>query len=430
MKKLILLELALLFLATTFVSHNPPGWYQQTLPVNDNINDIFFLDSLNGWAVTQGGSSDTSFFLNTINGGTNWNIQQGEIYNPYGLQLIDKMIGYSIGTSGGHSKIYKTTNGGTNWLLQNVLSQVGIFNDLAFVNQDTGWICSIDPFDGGLFKTTNGGVTWQRQLDESYKPNKIFFLNKDTGWFVNSNNKLFNTINSGFNWNLQYSFQPTVRDLFFVGIDTGWIIKTGTNGILKTTNGGFNWINQIDPDPTGSGLAEIYMVSPKIGYIATAFSKIIKTTDGENWGKQNTPDGLFSTIFFTDSITGWSGGGWKGNSVFIHTNDGGGPILSISNSNSELLKHFILYQNNPNPFNPSTYIRYELFENRFVTLRIYDILGNEVKEIINKKQFAGEYKVVFDGSGLPSGVYFYNIKIFNEKSNQVHSETKKMILIR
>ena len=71
----------LLFLANTFRSDNPPGWYVQQLPVNDLVNDIFFLDSLNGWLVTNGrfNENDTSYIMRTTNGGDNWTIQNAKI---------------------------------------------------------------------------------------------------------------------------------------------------------------------------------------------------------------------------------------------------------------------------------------------------------------------------------------------------------------
>ena len=96
MKKLILLELAFLFLATTFSSNPPPpGWYQQTLPISDQINDIFFLDSLNGWVVTAGASSsaDTGYILQTTNGGSNWIIQYQQVINFNSIQFLDNEIG-------------------------------------------------------------------------------------------------------------------------------------------------------------------------------------------------------------------------------------------------------------------------------------------------------------------------------------------------
>src|SRR5438128_396261 len=70
MKRLILFELVLLFLATTFPSHNPPGWYQIAVPVNDQVVDISFVDSSKGWYVTPGNTSanDTAYIIHTSNG--------------------------------------------------------------------------------------------------------------------------------------------------------------------------------------------------------------------------------------------------------------------------------------------------------------------------------------------------------------------------
>ena len=71
---------------------------------------------------------------------------------------------------------------------------------------------------------------------------------------------------------------------------------------------------------------------------------------------------------------------------------------------------FTLFQNYPNPFNPSTTIAYLLPEESFVTIKIYDVLGKEIKTIVNRKQSAGEYKIQFDGSQTASGIYFYHMR--------------------
>jgi hypothetical protein len=85
---------------------------------------------------------------------------------------------------------------------------------------------------------------------------------------------------------------------------------------------------------------------------------------------------------------------------------------------------FGLSQNYPNPFNPVTRIPYSIAENSFVSLKIYDVLGREVKTLVSEKQTAGEYEVLFNASDLNSGVYFYRLTSGN------FTETKKLILLK
>ncbi len=69
-----------------------------------------------------------------------------------------------------------------------------------------------------------------------------------------------------------------------------------------------------------------------------------------------------------------------------------------------------LYQNYPNPFNPSTTIRFSIPSEDFVTLKVYDVIGREVKTLINEKKSVGKYEIDFNASQLASGIYFYQIK--------------------
>ncbi len=92
--------------------------------------------------------------------------------------------------------------------------------------------------------------------------------------------------------------------------------------------------------------------------------------------------------------------------------------------NSSLPKQFSLEQNYPNPFNPSTVISYQLSAVSQVELKVFDILGREVKTLVNEIQSAGNYKINFNASNLSSGIYLYKIK--TEKFIQ----TKKMILVK
>ncbi|NNJ51789.1 MAG: T9SS type A sorting domain-containing protein [Ignavibacteriaceae bacterium] len=91
------------------------------------------------------------------------------------------------------------------------------------------------------------------------------------------------------------------------------------------------------------------------------------------------------------------------------------PVIAYSYS---------LGQNYPNPFNPSTTISYSIEKDGLVRLKVYDILGNEVAELVNKNQLAGKYEISFNASHLPSGIYFYTITSGN------YSNTKKLILLK
>jgi hypothetical protein len=110
-------------------------------------------------------------------------------------------------------------------------------------------------------------------------------------------------------------------------------------------------------------------------------------------------------------------------------NDFQGIVTDVDELDSNVPESFTLFQNYPNPFNPETTIRYRLPSAQEVQLKIYNILGQQVKLLLDKQQLAGDYKVVWDGKDdrgnlMPSGVYIYRIQAGDfEKSN-------KMILLK
>lgn len=100
-----------------------------------------------------------------------------------------------------------------------------------------------------------------------------------------------------------------------------------------------------------------------------------------------------------------------------------GNIQGIS-ENTGLVNDFRLNQNFPNPFNPSTKIKFQINKNGIVKLSVFDSKGNTVKNLLNERKSAGEYSVDFSGVNLSSGVYFYKLEV-----NGI-SETKRMLLIK
>jgi M6 family metalloprotease-like protein len=98
--------------------------------------------------------------------------------------------------------------------------------------------------------------------------------------------------------------------------------------------------------------------------------------------------------------------------------------ISVDPPNSEKPTEYSLMQNYPNPFNPTTTISYSVPKNGLVTLKVYDILGKEVAELVNETKETGNYSVTFNASELPSGIYFYTLTSGN------FTATKKLILLK
>lgn len=104
--------------------------------------------------------------------------------------------------------------------------------------------------------------------------------------------------------------------------------------------------------------------------------------------------------------------------------DFNGSFIFSKTININVINKFQLSQNYPNPFNPSTSIQYTIGNKQFVTLKIYDVLGREVKVLVNKELEPGSYSVYFSGSNFPSGIYFYKLTAGN------FVQVKKMILVK
>lgn len=99
-------------------------------------------------------------------------------------------------------------------------------------------------------------------------------------------------------------------------------------------------------------------------------------------------------------------------------------VISVETLSTEVPDRFSLEQNYPNPFNPVTNLEFRISKLGFVSLKIYDVLGKEVKTLVNEKLSPGNYKVEFDGSNLTSGVYFYRLTAGE------FTDTKRMMLVK
>jgi hypothetical protein len=176
-----------------------------------------------------------------------------------------------------------------------------------------------------------------------------------------------------------------------------------------------NWVNV---------WRETYAYTPQ-NKLATMF----KETWSQGGGWQNY---VLRTYFYDinnnwiEKLTQlWDGSDWK--NYYRHLATWLEPV-SVKEEQVTFNSYY-LYNNFPNPFNPSTKIKFRIpvqdrNDNTKVSLKVYDVLGNEIVTLVNEQKRPGDYEVEFDGKVLPSGIYFYILKAGN------FSETKKMILLK
>jgi len=123
------------------------------------------------------------------------------------------------------------------------------------------------------------------------------------------------------------------------------------------------------------------------------------------------------SVSFTDANNGTA----VGVGTILRTINGGVKVINIS---TEIPSKYLLKQNYPNPFNPSTKIRFDIPKSSYIKLMVYDILGREIKTLVNENLNAGRYVIKWDGSNYSSGVYFYRFVTGD------FVDVKKMLLVK
>ncbi|MCR4417020.1 MAG: T9SS type A sorting domain-containing protein [Ignavibacteria bacterium] len=248
----------------------------------------------------------------------------------------------------------------------------------------------------------------------------------------NQNNKWLGTNNGlvkfdGLNWVVyNTSNSPLPEDVILsLEIDSLGNLWIGTwnGGLVKFD--GINWaiFNKNNSPLPSNRIRALKVDHNGVLWIGTEVNGIV-SFDGNNWqifnrSNSGLPDDFIYDIEvdkFNQKIIATGGG------VAFFKEDG--IVLENGDEEDTNPDTYVLYQNYPNPFNPITKIRYKIGEDGIVTLKVYNLLGEEVETIVNEFMRAGEYEVEFNASSLPSGVYFYALQAGKFKS------IKKMVLLK
>ena len=361
----------------------------KTTDGGNNWTDIMNLDSIKFSYIYSDNDEkfyaacSNGYFAKSVNSGNSWTFVNTESgLNFSRTYFVNDNLGFLWKYN---SAYYRTSDGGSSW--QQISSPIQHIRDFSFTDDLTGF--AVGDFSNILYKSTDGGLSWFvfNSLLPFYSPINIIFQTGETAYI------------SG-----KYAIGPTTYKF----------------AIYKSTNQGATWTELVNRVISGySDIFEFKSTKENIFFAQYPDAGLISTDNGNTWNNILSPySNIYVKYFFADAMTGYA----AGEAAIAKTTNGGTTFIKSDFSNIQ--KGFTLFQNYPNPFNPVTQLEFVISNREFVTLKVYNILGKEMKTLVNEHKSPGIYKVEFDGSNFTSGIYFYILTAGE------FTDTKRMMLIK
>jgi photosystem II stability/assembly factor-like uncharacterized protein len=361
----------------------PSPWILRNSGTTQRLNFAAFypFDTALVYAVGNGGT-----ILRSTNAGVDWvQLSSGTTRNLNALSISNRTGAFAVGDSG---VIRWTTNTGNTWLPRTSgttgrLRCVYAINDIFILAAGE---------KGTILRSSNGGLTWTSRFFDTTKTfNKIAASRNGVMWAVGNGGAIYTSITYGDTWTPQASTTTqNLNDVYFADATTG--VAVGDNGTVRnTTNGGVTW------------LTDAYLNSLTIEHI-----KSIAPVH-------------FSTLQQQSAVDSITVVGIVGNRIMTVSSE---PLTQVFEPSPSLPSDFALHQNYPNPFNPTTRIGFRISEVGFVSLKVFDLAGHEVATLVKEKLAPGDHERSFDGAGLSSGIYFYQLTAGSR------TEVKKLVLLK
>ena len=460
-------------------SDNGQNWEVTLYPNFEIIVGITIFDEQN--YILNG----INLLARTTDGGSTWtSMSLPPDMQVERVKFINSNIGYALVTHTDvpyDSYLYKTTDSGFTWNLHYTWPASGQRQGLSVIPGTNNIFVagSVDLYYQGILKSTDGGVTWNTMLTD-YRIYAIYTPSIYHGW-AGAGAMIYR-----YDYVTPPVVEPIGNQHIQLGQSFTYQVNATGMGLKYSMTGQPSGLNiglysgLINGTPTVGGKFDITVV------VNDTDANVVNTQFNLHVNRRpffitNIEDSVFTqlnilyeqlleaedadddTLYFTaltipnflsltqgDSRSIYSaliGGTPTGADTGYHNiqievidgfegSDTISWILYVDNvtgvGDNQTVFEFKLNQNYPNPFNPNTKIKYTIpsvtlrqaQSDILVTLKVYDILGREVATLVNEEKPAGEYEVEFDGSNLPSGIYFYQIRAGS------FAETKKMVLLK
>lgn len=377
---------------------------------------MWFLDKNTGYLANNGGN--ISF---TTDGGLTWTIQATFASTIlYDLKMISPTRGFAMGSG---SRIFETKDGKT-WQHGDLVTPVGQMTSVYMLDDQKGYACGQY---GAVYKTTDGFKTVTLMTDTAALSSKVIWdviaFDENNVWAVSAgglilrNNSLttMTVVDTAF-WK---------EDLFNIAkiSNTSFAIAGAAGSIYKIS---FSVIpvelTSFTAALKGNAVNLAWSTATETNNMGFYVERSSNRSDWTNLGfvKGNGTSAEMHSYSFTDKTPLNGTSYYRIKQIDL---DGKYTFSNIVDVNTTAPVKFGLQQNFPNPFNPSTVIKYSIPVSGQVNLQVYDVLGRLVKTLIDETKQAGEYTLEYK-TDLPSGVYYYSLKTGS------FTETRKMTVIK
>ncbi len=416
------------------------SWARVSQSIKDQIIKIDFVNTLKGWAL----SYDKLYM--TTDGGFNWQPQfsyNGGIYDDWGLEFVDSLKGYIIG----YEQAYTTLDGGLSWDSLSLGDGVIVWGgDVDYYKAELGILCNVmqESVPGShiydipsILITTDGGSNW---IKKTYSINaeygafqKIQFVDLEHIYGINYRG-LWLSSDTANTWQLISNENYFIGSASFDFINPSDGCYSQVGSYLKfTTNSGVNWqeyqlskyifIN--DYQMVGKDISGNYRIFG-VGNDGRILKYTMDYFNPDSYPKTFTSADLKSVSLYMEDRLPYLWAGGEGFTILHGTTE---IVSDVNENQNNIMNDFVLGQNYPNPFNPSTKISWQSPVGSWQTLKVFDVLGNEVATLVDEYRPAGNYELDFNvgrdsSPALASGIYFYQLKAGD------YVETKKMILLK